>query len=434
MPGEKAHGVGASPKLVFYRTPQNGNSIMALLGAVEGTPGLGGLSVEVWEDLPGPGEVAGARGRVFFCTSFSTVGLFDAIRVIGGVRDLFPGDWLTVIAGGPHVTGRPGDIGRLGVDYAVVGEGESTLPELLSSLLERGSPKPDSTGIAENTPGGVRLYNPPKPVDLDAYFPFSRQFRWFAPVEISRGCAWRCKFCQTGSMHARVRHRSVPSIRRAVEFQVGRRYPHVRFLAPDAFLYGSKKPREVRPGAIRKLLDATWSVKGVEKVFFGTFPSEVRPDSVKREVLDVVHSRVSNTKLSVGLQTADDRLLKASGRGHTVDDFWGAVDLMLEYGFTPLVDMIFGLPGETEETVLSNLDAVRELLRRKIPVRGHTFLPLAGAAYEDAPPGKVDDRIKKLLSRQDPTAVEGDWREQEVLARRIRDWFAGSGDDGPDLK
>lgn len=74
-----------------------------------------------------------------------------------------------------------------------------------------------------------------------------------------------------------------------------------------------------------------------------------RPDYIDREILDILRAyRVSTVEL--GIQSTDDRVLKASKRGHTAEDSFRASALIKEYGFELIGQMMAGLPLSTMET------------------------------------------------------------------------------------
>ena len=67
-------------------------------------------------------------------------------------------------------------------------------------------------------------------------------------------------------------------------------------------------------------------------------------------------------RLSLGLQSADDRLLKAVGRIHTYDQFLTAYRAARDAGFPNInVDLMHGLPGQTPADYLSTLKQVCDL-------------------------------------------------------------------------
>ncbi|GAB4318197.1 MAG: TIGR04013 family B12-binding domain/radical SAM domain-containing protein [Promethearchaeota archaeon] len=435
--------VKPSSLVVVVRTKNNKNSWTALLGSLETRPSLKNLALEVWDHHPGRGWSV-FRGSdapwpdvdrpelVVGCLSFCTPEVLEVPRLVAQFRSKLlhsrarRGGRVALVVGGPHVTGRPPDVPRVGADYGVSGEGEVAFPRLLEALTSGrdplGAQVPGLVAPAGDR-GAVVVAPPGEPLDLNLAPAFCRKFVWHSPVEVSRGCFWRCAFCQTGFARGRMRHRDVDNVVEAFGWWGRRGYPHARFLSPDAFRYGARGPRELRPDKVQFLLTSVKSAPGITRVFFGSFPSEVRPDSVTASMLEAVHGRVDNWKVSLGLQVADDAFLRRLGRGHSVAQFWRAFDLLRDWGFTPVVDFIFGLPGETERVRRANLEALKAIRGTGALVRAHAFVPLPGTPLERAPPGRVDDETKRVLNRLLRRQVRGDWREQERVAWRIHEWL-----------
>ncbi len=71
-----------------------------------------------------------------------------------------------------------------------------------------------------------------------------------------------------------------------------------------------------------------------------------RPDTITKETLDVLLKN-KVTRISINPQTFCDRTLKIIGRSHTVEDFYRAYNLALNYPFIINMDLIAGLEGET---------------------------------------------------------------------------------------
>lgn len=241
------------------------------------------------------------------------------------------------IAGGPHPSGCPEEALEH-FDYVVVGEGEETLPELIAAISE-GRDVSNVKGIAFKEGGKVVFTGRRDEVDLDRYPPFKPPL--FGPIEITRGCPWGCAYCQTPGLFGRhMRHRSVEAICKYDKY-----YEDKRFVSPNAFAYGSNG---ITPNieAVEKLLR---SLSG--NVYFGTFPSEVRPEFVTTRMLELVNAYCANKELHLGGQSGSDRMLRAIHRGHSAADIMIAVERTRDAGLTPVVDFIFGLPGEREEEI-----------------------------------------------------------------------------------
>lgn len=296
------------------------------------------------------------------------------------------------IAGGPHPSGCPEETLKY-FDYVVIGEGEETLPELVRVLQKKGDPG-EVKGIAYKNPDTGRItLTPERPhVNLDSYPCFDPK-KLRAPIEISRGCPWGCKYCQTPRLFGReVRHRSIDSILKNAQH-----YNDLRFIASNAFAYGSDGIHP-RFDKVEKLLSALQKLPD-KKIFFGTFPSEVRPEFVTEESVELVRKYCANDSLSLGAQSGSDRILKEIRRGHTVEDSISAVECCLEHDIMPAVDFIFGLPTETEEDQEKSLELVRWICEKGGTVRAHYMTPLPGTPYASSVPSDVSDRVRRELGK-----------------------------------
>ena len=302
-------------------------------------------------------------------------------------------DCVTIV-GGPHATAYPKETAEY-ADYVVAGEGEFTLPRLLGQIESGGDGK--IPGVATG-----KYYEPADTcVRLDAYPAFSRRQGY---VEISRGCPFSCGYCQTPNIFGHcMRHRSLDAIARYAN-----RYEHARFVSPNAFAYGSDgiHPRwEKIEHLLRKLRN---------RIYLGTFPSEVRPEFIGEESLSLLSKYCSNTKLHFGAQSGSDAVLRRLGRGHTVQDVIHAVELCHEFSITPLVDFIVGLPFETDEDQKNTLDLLQWTTRYG-KVHVHRFLPLPGTRLAGTNARSLLPETEKICGKLAYSGkLTGSWNDPEI--------------------
>jgi len=411
------------PILAFVANKQNLNSIAALTGALEADERTKSLDLEfLWQDerlVPRLRSLAQQADHLVVALSFATANLPEMAPLLRDLHDTARAPFL--VAGGPHPSARAAEVLRLGADAVVIGEGEEALPALLERILSGESPA-GLPGVATLAAGGGILQSPrPKPVDLDAYPPLGVAHRRFGPIEITRGCPCACAFCQTSFLFGgKMRHRSVENVVGWVRRAMEQGYNYARFVTPNAFAYQSDdNGRSVNLDAIERLLRETAALMGREKVYFGTFPSEVGPETVTPEAVALVRRYCGNDNLIVGAQTGSDRLLRALHRNHTVDEAYRAAETIVAGGLRPIVDLIFGLPGEEAGDVAATLRMMEDLVAMGAVLHTHTFMPLPGTPLEDAPPGEVDPALHPLLDRLASEGHQiGQWRKQEEIARR----------------
>ena len=117
---------------------------------------------------------------------------------------------------------------------------------------------------------------------------------------------------------------------------------------PLSFAYfGGGTPSTLSSTQVRPLVDGlrrglSWD--GIEEVTF-----ECAPRSVRREFLETLRE-IGVTRLSMGVQSFDDHLLRLNGRVHLAEDVARAYALIRRAGFAWVnLDLMCGLMGETEE-------------------------------------------------------------------------------------
>ncbi|MBQ7370378.1 MAG: oxygen-independent coproporphyrinogen III oxidase [Blautia sp.] len=88
---------------------------------------------------------------------------------------------------------------------------------------------------------------------------------------------------------------------------------------------------------------------------------EANPGTLTAEKLEI-YKKSGINRLSLGLQSTDDRELKLLGRIHTYEDFLDSFRLAREAGFQNInADLISAIPEQTEESWIRNLRRVAEL-------------------------------------------------------------------------
>jgi histone acetyltransferase (RNA polymerase elongator complex component) len=85
-----------------------------------------------------------------------------------------------------------------------------------------------------------------------------------------------------------------------------------------------------------------------------------RPDFISRKILDLLRKYPVNM-IELGAQSMDDEVLRRSGRGHTSRETGNASRMILEAGFSLGLQMMIGLPGDTETKALNTAKKIVEL-------------------------------------------------------------------------
>ena len=80
-----------------------------------------------------------------------------------------------------------------------------------------------------------------------------------------------------------------------------------------------------------------------------------RPDAVDEAVIERL-KRYGVETVELGAQSMDDEVLRLSRRGHSAADVERAAKLLKDAGFTLILQMMTGLPGDTEEKSLTTAE------------------------------------------------------------------------------
>ena len=309
-------------------------------------------------------------------------------------RDEIAGAEGITIVGGPHATADPREVAGY-ADYVIVGEGEYTLPRLLEDIRDGGR------GKIPGVMSGNWFEPATTCVRLDAYPAFTEMKGY---VEITRGCPFSCGYCQTPQIFGHgMRHRSIDEIARYAN-----RHGQSRFVSPNAFAYGSDG-RHPHWDKVEHLLRAC-----TNQIFFGTFPSEVRPEFIGDESLSLITQYCANTRIHFGAQSGSDAVLSQLHRGHTTADVTRALDLAKDYSLTPVVDFIVGLPFESDEDQLATLDLIRTVSRTGI-VHVHRFIPLPGTPLTGTTARPLLTETEKLCGKLALRGkLTGSWNDPAV--------------------
>ncbi|MFX1313058.1 MAG: TIGR04013 family B12-binding domain/radical SAM domain-containing protein [Promethearchaeota archaeon] len=355
--------------------------------------------------------------------SFFTTQLFDTYDLIRSLKSKF-GDKCLFIAGGPHPTGDPAGTLEMGFDLVIVGEGEKTIKELVRSLYLNKS-YDNIKGLAYFNEANNYIYTGRRvPINLDKYPPFPIKNTRFGAIEITRGCPYLCYFCQTPYISGTTpRHRNIEFICKYVKIlhDYYGDLTDIRFITPNAFSYGSKDGKKVNLTKLESLLLNIREIIGEKaKIFIGTFPSEVRPEHVTQDALDLILKYADNDNITIGAQSGSQKILELCHRDHTSEDVFRAVNLALKLKLKINVDFIFGLPGEREEDVDLTIKMMRNLSKLGARIHAHSFIPLPQTPFAKQPVKPLNKAYKKAIKHLiSKGSLFGDWNKQEKLAIKI---------------
>ncbi|MDD5556316.1 MAG: radical SAM protein [bacterium] len=258
-----------------------------------------------------------------------------------------------VIVGGFHLKLYPREtMTHRCIDYAVIGPGWKTMPELLAEIDGGGRNLDRVLGIAYRADGEVVLTAPREdPTTLDDV-PFPARHllpndryttiltrHWPITVMLSgMGCPFRCLYCDmTGFHHLREPGKVVDEMEECVT-RFGMREI---FIQDETFTVNRRRVVAICEEIIRRRLRFDFAIR-------------TRPDCVDRETLRIMKA-AGCVRVNYGFEAADPEVSRRIKRNISIEQMHDAVRWAKEAGLMTLGFFVLGSPGETVESIRKNI-------------------------------------------------------------------------------
>lgn len=391
-------------RIIFRFAPYNRLSFPVLMNAWE-THGIDNRFEIIVREQPlteKPAQTIDKNDVVLF--SFMTPHLPEVHREITALKET----GALMVGGGPHIAGEQELAFQTGLDILFAGAGEANFITFGMDLLENKIKKKE-----------IYTGPPRNPELLNGYLPFSKYVKEAPPLEIMRGCFWKCAYCTTGQQMTTFR--TIDSVRGYLDEMSRRNFPRINYICPSSMEYGASKGRKIDIGKIEELLELTRSY-GFRFIEYGIFPSEVRPDTVTAAGMRMLKKYVSNNSVTLGAQSGSDERLKELKRAHTTADIENAAAAANDAGFLANLDFIVAYPGETPGERRETLQFISKLRKKyRIRTHFHYFFPLSGSEYAFRFPSFLTDRDREPLTALKKNGISRDgWVKNE---EQVKDYF-----------
>ena len=301
----------------------------------------------------------------------------------------------TVIVAGSDASDHAAAYLRAGAHYALLGEGEETLAQLLDRLAGRtATPLGDILGLAWLE--GDRLHENPRraPItDLDA-LPFpawdlvdveryrriwqSHHGRYSMNMVTTRGCPYHCNWCAKPIWGQRYHSRSPECVAEEMRWLKETYRPDHVWFADD--IVGLK------PGWWTRFAEA---VDAREAQL--PFKCLSRADLILRSEADVLAlARAGAEIVWIGAESGSQRILNAMEKGTTVEQIRDATRRLHDAGVRVGFFLQFGYPGETRDDIEATLQMVRDC--RPDDIGMSVSYPLPGTKFHANVRAQLSDK------------------------------------------
>src|SRR3989344_2917030 len=182
--------------------------------------------------------------------------------------------------------------------------------------------------------------------DLDLYDSRSRKHP-VAPIVTSRGCPYQCSFCL--SQNTGWRPRSPENVLKEIEMLVTKFKVKQIDILDDNFTLKFDRATEI----LDKIIEKNWDISIA-------FPNGVRADRLTKEL--VYKMKLAGVyKTGVGIESAEQEILNNVKKGLRIEQVRTAVKWFREEEIIVFGFFMFGLPGETMETMEKTLEFAKEI-------------------------------------------------------------------------
>jgi radical SAM superfamily enzyme YgiQ (UPF0313 family) len=304
-----------------------------------------------------------------YAISFTTPRRELAFETITKVKGL--GFNMLLVAGGAHPTIDPQDVLKnTPIEVCIVGEGEETTTELIRKIQSK-KPITDVLGtVSAQKNNGLRsllkdidFFPAWELIDFENYDVAVSKKKRMAYLLPIRGCPNYCTYCSNPVWKLEkpwIRQRSPKNIAEEVNYLYSRGIREI-YLRSDTFNVDIKWCLEVC-NEIQKL-----SLKGM------TFQCNLRADKLNDELAQKLHD-IHVWLVHIGLESANDRVLKGIGKNATQADNIRTLEFLKKhnikvYGFLMLYNAWESngkLEYETPEEVNNTLEFARKCLSENL--------------------------------------------------------------------
>ena len=258
------------------------------------------------------------------------------------------------IVGGVHLSIYPREtLTHEAIDYAVTGEAELSLPNLLHALENRRDLR-DVKGVAfrvggSTQEGGEVVVTPTeKTIDVDEvpfparrlidnslYYSFISKYKNFTCFITSRGCPYKCIFCEQGSKAFRAR--SPKNVVDELELCVNEFGIRELDFFDSSFTIRKDRVIEICEEINRRKLDIVWAAR-------------TRVDCITKDVLSAMR-RAGCARIYYGVESGNREILKVLKKSTSLELVKRVVRETREEGIDTFGYFMLGNPYETPATI-----------------------------------------------------------------------------------
>lgn len=275
------------------------------------------------------------------------------------------GDMSPVVIGGPQVTAAPAIVFKdLNADFAVFGEGELTLADLVRYLNVGRKDFKEIPGLVFKDQNGQILQNMARPLinNLDT-LPYPAwhlmppgKYRVapilapakgqpIAQIMTGRGCPYNCSFCASNSTWKRkLRLRSAWHVLGEIQMLIKDYGVKEIHFCDDSFTSNMKRAEEICDAIIAEKFNIHWQC-----------PNGIRGDRINDTLLKKM-KKSGCYSVGLGVESGNINILKSVEKKLDLEEVKRTLIRLKEAGILSYGFFILGLPGDTRATIEETIE------------------------------------------------------------------------------
>ena len=275
---------------------------------------------------------------------------------------------IPVVWGGIHSSLLPAQtLKNQNVDFAVIGDGEETIVELVRALEEKSgfdkikglAFKQGSEIFINDSRPMIELDNIPvipyDLIDMNSYFTKRLGRKRVITMLSSRGCLHRCKFCYNNVVNNRTwRSFSLDRIFGNLHELIEKYNIDGVFWTDDNFFQDKKRVNNIAERIIKEKIDIKWGAQGRIDYLH----------SYDQDFIDLLKGSGLHT-VNLGVESGSDRVLKAISKDITRQQVIEVKIRLTKNDIYQNYFFMFGFPGETDDDIFQTAELIYQLISEK---------------------------------------------------------------------
>lgn len=291
----------------------------------------------------------------FICLYVNLMTRANIVRIIQFIRTEESLKNAYIILGGPEVTHHAERFIDAGADFIVVGEGEETLAELITSLdipfnafvdKVNGIYYRNALGAVVKTPEREKIkdidrlpFPDREAIDLSLYLNAWKQKHGVNAISVStmRGCPYTCKWCSRAVYGLSYRRRSAENVVTELKLLTQNYAPDSFWFVDDVFTVSHKWLKEFRDELKKEGLAIR-------------FECITRADRMNAEVIEIL-KECGCFRVWIGAESGSQKVIDLMDRRVEVEQVREMIRLTRAQGMEAGTFIMLGYPGEEKEDI-----------------------------------------------------------------------------------